>query len=139
MKLFKIDAGYYNGVPRINIYLLRILFILMAVFVGSISWNSVITYAGDWDPVRAVAFCVWASYSLLAVLGIFYPLRLLMIVIFEIIYKIIWLIIVAFPLWSAGKLEGSSAEEMTYSFVWVLLPIVAMPWRYFFRTYILPK
>jgi hypothetical protein len=58
---------------------------------------------------------------------------------FEIFYKIIWLVIVAYPLWSTNQLAGSPAEEMTHAFVWVILPIVAMPWAYAFRTYVLPS
>ena len=58
---------------------------------------------------------------------------------FEIIYKITWLIVVAYPLWVKSELIGSPAEGMTRAFVWVVLPIIAMPWRYFFRTYILDK
>ena len=58
---------------------------------------------------------------------------------FEIVYKIIWLVIVAYPLWSTNRLAGSPAEAMTYAFVWVILPIVAMPWAYAFRTYVWPS
>jgi len=55
----------------------------------------------------------------------------------EITYKVIWLIIVAFPLWSSNRLIGSTAEGLTYSFLWVVLPILAMPWKYFFKKYFL--
>jgi hypothetical protein len=34
---------------------------------------------------------------------------------------------VAYPLWSSQQLVGSPAEEMTYAFLWVILPIIAMP------------
>ena len=44
--------------------------------------------------------------------------------------------VVAYPLWSNNELAGSAAEEMTYAFSWVVLAIVAMPWRYAVRTYI---
>jgi hypothetical protein len=67
------------------------------------------------------------------------PLKMLPIVLFEIVYKTAWLVIVAYPLWLKGALIGSSAEGMTRVFVWVIFPIVSMPWRYFFRTHILGK
>jgi hypothetical protein len=53
----------------------------------------------------------------------------------EIFYKVLWLIIVAYPLWSAGTLAGSSAEDTTSVFSWVLLPIIAVPWGYVFLNY----
>ena len=55
----------------------------------------------------------------------------------EIFYKVLWLIVVAYPLWSTNHLIGSPAEETTYVFLWVALPIIAMPWKYGFRNYIL--
>ncbi len=86
---------------------------------------------------RAVAFCVWASYSTLSVLGLIHPLRMLPIMLFVIGYKAIWLATVAYPLWRAGTLAGSPAEEMTYVFLWLPLPIIAVPWAYVFRTYVM--
>jgi hypothetical protein len=52
------------------------------------------------------------------------------------LYCVMWLILVAYPLWSKGTLAGSPAEETTSSFLWVILPIVAVPWGYAFANYI---
>jgi hypothetical protein len=61
---------------------------------------------------------------------------MLPILLLEIFYKVLWLIIVAYPLWSKGRLAGSLAEGITSAFLWVILPIVAVPWRYAFVNYI---
>jgi hypothetical protein len=135
--LLRPDYQRYDGVRPLNIYLLRLLFVLVFVFVGYDSWRSILTHEGPWDHVRAAAFCMWGAYSLLSIIGVLYPLKMLPLVLFEIIYKVVWLIIVAYPLWVAGELAGSPAEEMTAAFLWVVLPIVAMPWTYFVRTYVL--
>jgi len=55
----------------------------------------------------------------------------------EILYKGIWLILIAYPLWSTNQLAGSPAAEMAFAFSLVLLPIIAMPWKYAFNHYIL--
>ena len=136
--IVKPDYERYEGVRPINIYLLRLLFLLVVVFVGSDSWSTILKHEGQWDHVKAAAMCMWAAYSLLSIFGLINPLRWLPIVLFEIFYKIIWLVIVAYPLWSTNRLAGSPAEEMTHAFVWVILPIVAMPWAYAFRTYVWP-
>lgn len=130
------DPVRYEGVRPINIYLLRLIYFLVLVFVGSDSWTSIIQHQGPWDHVRAVAFCVWASYSTLSILGVIHPLRMLPIMIFMIGYKVLWLLVVAYPLWRANALAGSPAEEMTHVFLWVWLPIIAVPWTYVFRTYV---
>jgi hypothetical protein len=43
-------------------------------------------------------------------------------------------------LWRAGALAGSPAEEMTHVFLWIPLPIIAVPWKYVFQNYVMwPK
>jgi hypothetical protein len=139
LSVFKRDFNHYDGVPRLNVYLLRLLFILMFLFVTYDSWSHILTHTGPWDNVNAAAWCMWGSYSIISFIGILWPLKMLPIVLFEIVYKVAWLVIVAYPLWIKNELIGSSAEGMTRVFLWVVFPIVAMPWRYFFRTYILTK
>lgn len=126
----------YEGVYKINLHLLRALFFLMFFAVGKTAWTHILTFEGSWNPTEAVAWCVWASYSVLSIIGIFKPLKMLPIVLLEILYKVLWLILVAYPLWSANQLIGSAAEPRTYTFLWVVLPILAMPWKYAFETYI---
>ena len=137
--IFRRDYERYDRVPRISIYLLRLLFTLMFLFVTYDSWTHILNHTGPWDNVNAAAWCMWGSYSVISFIGILRPLKMLPIVLFEIVYKIVWLALVAYPLWVKNELIGSPAEGMTRVFLWVLLPIVAMPWRFFFRTYILGK
>jgi hypothetical protein len=137
--IFRRDYERYEAVPRINIYLLRLLFTLMFLFLTYDSWTVILTHNGPWDNTKAAAWCMWGSYSFISFIGILRPLKMLPIVLFEIVYKITWLLIVAYPLWVNNELKGSAAEGMTNVFVWVVFPIVAMPWKYFFRTYILGK
>ena len=126
----------YEGVRPINIYLLRLLYILMFFVLGREVWTHILTHQGAWDPVDAVAWCVWAAFATLAGLGIFRPLKMVPIVLLEIFYKLLWLGIVAYPLWKNGTLAGSPAEGITSQFLWVPLPIVAVPWGYAFRQYV---
>jgi hypothetical protein len=130
------DHEHYEGVYRINIYLLRLMFVLMFLFLGRDAWTYVLTHEGPWDPDEAVAWSVFASYSVLAVLGIVRPLKMLPLVLLEIAYKVMWLILVAYPLWSTNQLAGSPAEGRTYAFLFVALAIIAMPWKYAFDHYV---
>lgn len=134
INLFTRDFENHEGVRPIQVYTIRLVFVLTLIFVGNSSWTLILNYEGQWEPFKAVAFSVWAAYSALSALGVWRPLRMLPIIAFQVTYKIIWLVIVALPLWSAGKLVGSDADDMTSAFLWVVLPLVAMPWGYFFKT-----
>jgi hypothetical protein len=125
----------YEGVRPIHIYLLRLVYILMFLVLGKTTWTHILTHRGSWEPDVAMAWCVWAAFATLAGLGIFRPLKMLPILLLEIFYKVLWLIVVAYPLWSTGNLAGSPAEGTTAAFLWVMLPIIAVPWGYVFVNY----
>jgi hypothetical protein len=137
--LFKRDYERYEGVRRINIYALRIGYLLVFTTVGFRSWSTILRHPSGWDPLQAAAVSMWAAHSVLSVFGLISPLRWLPLVLFEIAYKIIWLIVVAFPLWSARQLWGSPAENLTWAFLPVIVPVVLVPWGYVFRRYLWPR
>lgn len=138
-RLLTPDNGRYEGVRPINVYALRLFYFLMAAFVGTDAWRTILGHQGPWDHTRAVAWCVWAAYPTLSVLGLLHPLRMLPIMLFMlfmIFYKTLWLVVVAYPLWHAGTLAASPANEMAHVFVWVWVPALAVPWGYVWRTYV---
>jgi hypothetical protein len=129
-------SSRYEGVRPIHIYLLRLLYVLMFFVLGQETWTRILTHKGLWEPWQAVAWCVWTAFATLAGLGILRPLKMLPIVLLEIFYKLLWLILVAYPLWVRGGLWGSPAEAIALPFLWVILPIVAVPWGYAFVNYV---
>lgn len=139
MNIFKRNYTRYEGVPAFNIYALRLLYALMFVFLSYDSWSYIINHKGPWEVTNAAAWCVWLAYGAISWIGVLQPLKMLPIVLLEIVYKTAWLFVVAFPLWKKNELEGSPAEYTTYVFIFVILPMLFMPWRYFFRTFILGK
>jgi hypothetical protein len=139
MNIFKRDFENYEGVPRINIYAMRLLFTLMFLFLSYDSWTHILNHKGNWGVTDAVAWCVWLAYGAVSWIGIIRPLKMLPIILLEIIYKTVWLLVVSYPLWKKNELAGSPAYYTTTVFIFVILPIIFMPWRYFFRTYILGK
>jgi len=133
------DHERYEGVRPIQIFAMRVGYVLVFVTVGNVAWSRILQHEGGWDPLVAAALSMWAGSSVLSVFGLIHPLKWLPLVLFEIAYKSIWLVIVAYPLWSSDQLAGSPAEAMTYAFLWVVVPVVAMPWGYVLRAYVLPS
>jgi hypothetical protein len=133
------SEGRFDGVPPINVYLMRLVYALMLVFLGKDSWAHIISHQAQWQPMEAMAWSVWAAFATLSLLGLFHTVRMIPLLLLEVFYKLVWLSIVAYPLWRTGTLSGSEAEGMTNAFLWVVLPIVAMPWPYITRTYLLGR
>jgi len=139
MKLFTRDFERYEGVRPVNIYGLRLFFALMFLFVSFDSWSSLLGHEGAWDPMRAAALCMFASYAGLSGIGVVRPLKMLPLMVFMVVYKSLWLLFVAYPLWRADTLAGSTAAGMANIFVWVVVPIAFIPWDYFVRSVVLDR
>jgi hypothetical protein len=126
----------HEGVRPIQVWGLRLFFLLMLVFVAPFAWRVLLSHEGPWDPVRAVTFTVWATYPALALFGVLHPLRWLPLMFFTIGYKAIWLGFVAYPLWQAGALWGTPTGEIASSFLGLPLLAAVVPWGYAWRTYV---
>jgi hypothetical protein len=64
MAIFQRDAGN-EGVRRINIYLLRLLYVLMFFVLGKDAWTHILTHQGSWGPADAMVWCVGAAFATL--------------------------------------------------------------------------
>ena len=137
--IFKADQTI--GVSKFRIYLLRFFYLLIFVLLGREVWTEIFTHKGLWQPLPGVAFSFWAAFSTLAILGILHPLKMIPLLLVQISYKLIWLIIVAFPLWSANHLTGSSAQALAeVNLKSIVIDLLVIPWSYVLKNYILkPK
>jgi hypothetical protein len=125
----------HEGVRPIQLWGLRLFFLLMLVLVTPTAWNVLLTHQGPWDPLRGIAFAVWATYPALAVFGLIQPLRWLPLMFFTLGYKAIWLAFIAYPLWQAGTLWGTPTGEIAGSFLALPLLAAVVPWGYARRSF----
>ena len=139
IRIFKSDHEHYDGIRPINIYAMRFIYLLMATFLALDVWTHIITYDQSWDPSDAMDWSVWAAFTVFAFVGIFRTVQMIPILLLEIVYKSIWLILVAYPLYQAENLSSESTDGMIFPFSLVILPIIAVPWGYVLKTYIIKK
>jgi len=132
--IFKRDET--RGVSKFRFYLLRFYFVLNFAALGFDAWSEIIGHTGLWQPIPGIAYSFWAAFSLLAILGIIHPLKMLPLLLLQFTYKLIWSTIVAYPLWAAHQLPAS--HELTNIMVkGVLIDIVVIPWPYVLRNFVL--
>jgi hypothetical protein len=73
--------------------------------------------------------------GLTAAWGLRYPVQMLPVLLFELVWKTIYLLAFALPLWSAHQITPTAAEDIkAVAMVVIFIPIV--PWRYVFAQYI---
>ena len=115
-----------------RLYLMRLLYLLNFVLLGLQVWPVLINHAGAWDPVRGVAWSCWAALSALAGLGLRYPLKMLPLLLMQLLYKSIWVIAVALPLWSTFC-SMELTKVMAYGAV---VDLIVIPWPYVLANYV---
>lgn len=125
-----------RGVSNFRFYFLRFYFALNALALGFQAWSEIINHSGLWQPIPGIAYSFWAAFSLLAVLGIIHPLKMLPLLLIQFTYKLIWSIVVAYPLWASHQLPAS--HELTNIMVkGFIIDLFVIPWPYVLRNFIL--
>jgi hypothetical protein len=115
--------------------LLRLGYLILVVGLGTTVWPGILHPTKIWPLMSGVVFCMLGALSLLSVAGLFHPLKMLPLLLFEIAWKAIWLTRVAVPLWSAGRLDADTVE--TASECLLIIPFLFLiPWRYAWATFI---
>ncbi len=124
-----------SEVSLLRLNLLRGLYLLVVAGLGVSVWPVVILQEQPVElqegVVNAMLFAFWA----LCIVGLRYPLQMLPVLLWELIWKCTWLIVVALP----QRMDGSMDEaplEIAISCMLVILFPFAIPWRYAFKHYV---
>ena len=97
-------------VSIVRLTLLRAGYLLLVVGLGPMIWPVILHHARTWELMHGVVACMLGALSVLALLGLRYPLQMLPLIFFELAWKAIWLLRVALPLWSAHRMDTATAE-----------------------------
>ena len=125
-----------TDVSTFRLYVLRATYLLLFVGLAFDQWPSLIHHPDTWTLMRGVVCALLSAVSLLAVLGLRYPLQMLPLLLFEVVWKSIWLIAFALPLWSAHRIDANAGETVkTLLGSIVFFPLV-IPWPYVFAHYV---
>lgn len=122
-------------VSLIHLYLLRALYLAIGVLMGAQVWP-LIFHHRPWELMHGVANCMLAALTALALVGVRYPLQMLPLMFFELAWKAIWLIAIAWPAWSAGQVDADMKESIIACSMAVVIPFI-IPWSYVIQNYVL--
>ncbi len=123
-------------VSLFRLYTLRASYLLIAVGLGVYIWPVVLHHTNEFAVTEGVRFGLLAGLGAAAVLGLRYPVQMLPLLLFELIWKAIYLIAFALPLWSAHQINAAAAEDIKACLMVVIfMPLI--PWRYVFAHYFL--
>lgn len=117
-----------------RLHLMRAGYLLMGVGLVVVKWP-LLADAHALPLHEGVTLCLLTAMSLLAFLGLRFPVALVPLLLFESAWKLLWLSLVALPRALSGGLDPATTETVVNcSLVVVILAVT--PWRHVWRTYV---
>jgi hypothetical protein len=125
-----------SDVSIFRLYLLRALYLLIAVGLAVMIWPGILSPPENLSHMAGVGRSLFGAVSLLAFLGLRYPLKMLPLLFFELVWKTIWVLAFGLPLWLNNQLDANTEQTLFDCFVGIVLVLVAMPWGYVVKHYL---
>ena len=126
-------APVESEVSLARLYVMRALYLLLVVGGGIQFLPQLIGH----DPTaRGVIPSVLGAMWVLACFGLRYPLQMIPVLLFELLWKTIWLVDYGLPQWRAGVNTTQFREDFKAIAIFPVIVILVIPWGYVFRHYL---
>jgi hypothetical protein len=122
-----------SEVSLVRLYVLRATYLVLVVGLGAMILPPLLSHA---PMARGVIPSLLGAVWVLAFVGLRYPLQMLPLLMFEFVWKTIWLIDFGVPQWSSGQLPPTFAEDFQAIAMGVILMPLVIPWGYVYRHYV---
>ena len=121
-------------VSLFHLYALRVMYAVLGLSQVFIQIPQFLHH-GPWTLPNGAAHSFLLALGLLSLIGVRYPLQMLPMLFYELLWKFVWLAGFALPLWRAGQFDAATRQSFfQIAPVVVLIPFI--PWRYVWRTYV---
>jgi hypothetical protein len=125
-------------VSLFRLYTLRASYLVMAAGLGVFVWPAVLHHTNEFAAAAGIRVALLAGLGATAALGLRYPLQMLPVLIFELVWKAIYLIAFALPMWSAHQITAAMAEDIkAVAMAVIFIPLI--PWRYVLAQYVVKR
>ncbi|MEO7814412.1 MAG: hypothetical protein ABIR87_03100 [Sphingomicrobium sp.] len=122
-----------DGVSLLRRYILRATYGLLVMGLGATIVPSLLAHEA---MARGVIPSLLGGVWLLALVGLRYPLRMLPLLMFEFVWKSVWMISYGLPQWSSGQLPPTYADDVFAIAMGVIVMPIVIPWGYVWRHYV---
>ena len=124
--------------PLWRLYVLRLGYLILGGGLVAYKWAPLFHHDNPWPLMTSVVTCMLVAMSVLALLGLRYPVQLLPILLFEAAWKMIWLAAVALPLWLNHQMDAD-IRASTNEILLVVIILAVIPWRYVYSNYLVRR
>lgn len=121
-----------------RLHALRVGYLVVGGGLAVYKWPLLLHRPAPWTLMEGVASSMFVAMSLLALLGLRYPLRMLPVLLFETAWKLVWLLAVALPMAMTGPLDAPTRTTISNFFPMVVV-LAVIPWDYVVRHYLMER
>lgn len=125
-----------SEVSTFRLYVLRAMYAFTFVGLAIFRWPAILNPSPDISNAGTVVAMVLGAMSILAVLGVRYPLKMLPLLFFELLWKVMWVLAWGLPLMLSQQLSPEAEQTLISNLVGVVLVPLAIPWGYVFDQYV---
>ncbi|MEO1729208.1 MAG: hypothetical protein AAFR64_00555 [Pseudomonadota bacterium] len=108
---------------------LRVVYLLIVLGLSSFVWQQLLFEAAELATMTGVAKAMMAALVILSLFGMRYPLDLLPVLMFELLWKALWMLLIALPAALYDRWTDS-IETLFFECVGVVILLVLIPWKY---------
>ena len=130
------NAGLPAEVSTVRLYVMRVAYAIIVVGLALMIWPLLLTATDGVEHMRGVTWSLLGAVCLLALVGVRYPLQMLPLLLFELVWKTIWLLAIGLPQRTAGTMGPGEAATWVDCVAGVILCLIAIPWGYVYATYV---
>ena len=127
------EGAAEGEVSLVRLYVLRATYALLVVGLGAMIAPPLVSHE---LMARGVIPSLLGAVWLLAFLGLRYPLQMLPLLMFELAWKMIWLLDFGLAQYLSGQRPPTFAEDFFNIAVGVILMPLVIPWPYVWRHYV---
>ena len=130
------EARPAGSVSRIRLIILRAMYAFIVIGLAVFVWPHYVSQLAGAPHFQGIVLTMLAAFSILCAVGVRYPLQMLPLLFWELLWKSMWLLLIALPRWLDGSLDGPASQTAIDCLVGVVLVPLALPWGYVWAKYL---
>jgi hypothetical protein len=112
---------------------MRLMYLVLALGIGALVLPTLIKHDASTEGLET---CLLGGVGLLAIVGLKYPLQMVPLLMFEFVWKTMWVLDFGLPKLLARQLTAEFAYDLKSTMVGVVLMPLVIPWTYVWRHYV---
>lgn len=120
----------------LRLYVLRATYLLIAAGLGLFIWPGIVAPPSELSHMGSVVRAMLGAVAVLALVGVRYPLKMLPVLLFELVWKSIWVVAFWLPTWWSKPVPLDASQTFFDCVLGIVIVLLAVPWGYVLKHYV---